>query len=166
MTYVDSTLIAGEDVVYRTRRHWISLLLPVAVGTLLFFFSLLSFLGANDSNGTGTFGFIFLVLAVIALGVGYLRWKSIEAAVTTKRIIIKKGVLTQDSLEMSLAKVESIAVSQGLIGRMLDYGTIFICGTGGTEEPFTGIAHPMEFRHQIQQQMDRLQPAIAATGRS
>jgi hypothetical protein len=36
---------------------------------------------------------------------------------------------------------------------MLGYGTIVVIGTGGTPEPFRKVAHPLEFRSQVQQQI-------------
>jgi hypothetical protein len=49
-----------------------------------------------------------------------------------------------------LPKVEAIQVDQGILGRIFNYGTITIVGTGGTKEPFRGIAKPLEFRRQVQ----------------
>jgi len=40
------------------------------------------------------------------------------------------------------------------MGRLLGYGTVVIHGTGGTPEPFVKIAHPSEFRREVQQQID------------
>jgi hypothetical protein len=42
-----------------------------------------------------------------------------------------------------LDKVESIGVDQGMLGRMFDYGTIVVSGSGGTKEGFPNIAAPM-----------------------
>ena len=57
---------------------------------------------------------------------------------------------------MLLNKVESIEVSEMAFGRMLGYGTIVVIGTGGTPEPFQKVAHPLEFRSQVQQQIEKL----------
>ena len=51
---------------------------------------------------------------------------------------------------MVLTKVETIRVDQSILGRVLNYGTIVVTGTGGTNEPFTSIANPLEFRRQVQ----------------
>jgi Bacterial PH domain len=56
--------------------------------------------------------------------------------------------------ELLLSKIESIGVDEGLMGRMLGYGTVTVRGTGGTPEPFARILHPMEFRRQVQQQVE------------
>lgn len=73
-----------------------------------------------------------------------------EFAITNKRIIIKVGFISRKTLEMNLGKIESIAVDQTILGRILGYGTIMIIGTGGTKEPFFNIVAPLEFRKQYQ----------------
>lgn len=78
------------------------------------------------------------------------RWTS-EFAITSKRIIIKVGLISRHTVEMNLSKVESVNVDQGIVGRILGYGTITVIGTGGTHESFRHIAKPVEFRRQFQQ---------------
>jgi|TARA_Y100000294_G_C8558681_1_gene338162 uncharacterized membrane protein YdbT with pleckstrin-like domain len=74
-----------------------------------------------------------------------------EFAITNKRIIIKVGLISRRTLEMNLSKIESVNVDQGILGRMLGYGTIVVIGTGGTKEPFAGISDPMTFRKKFQE---------------
>jgi len=63
-----------------------------------------------------------------------------------------------------LAKIESIAVDQALTGRRkFSFGTITVRGTGGTPEPFAKIAHPLEFRRRVQEQIDKLQESGKAS---
>jgi uncharacterized membrane protein YdbT with pleckstrin-like domain len=69
-----------------------------------------------------------------------------EFAITTKRVIIKVGLIARRTLEMNLSKIETVNVDQSVIGRILDYGSIIVIGTGGTHEVFHDIASPMEFR--------------------
>jgi len=74
-----------------------------------------------------------------------------EFAITNKRIIIKVGLISRRTLEMNLKKIESVNVDQGILGRMLGYGTVVVIGTGGTKEPFAGISDPMTFRKKFQE---------------
>ena len=74
-----------------------------------------------------------------------------EFVITNKRIVIKQGLFSRRTLELNLSKIESVNVDQGIWGRMLDYGTITVIGTGGTRESFADIAAPLEFRKQFQQ---------------
>jgi hypothetical protein len=45
--------------------------------------------------------------------------------------------------------VESVVVDQGVLGRMLDYGTVIVKGTGGGLEPLSMIDGPLDFRSRI-----------------
>ena len=84
-------------------------------------------------------GLIFLVIA-------YVRYKATELAVTTKRVIVKHGFIRRTTVEINLNKVESIQVDQGVLGRVFDFGTLVVAGTGASHAPITGIAAPMAFR--------------------
>ena len=80
-----------------------------------------------------------------------------EFAVTNKRVIIKVGWIRRRSLETLLTKVEGIEVNQGIWGRVFDYGTIVITGTGGSKETFARIGAPLLFRRKVQEQILALQ---------
>jgi uncharacterized membrane protein YdbT with pleckstrin-like domain len=92
-----------------------------------------------------------IVLLPIGVGVAFLiiawiRIKSTEIAVTTRRLIVKHGFVRRNTVEINLSKVESIQVDQNVFGRMLDFGTLVISGTGTSHAPIDGIADPMTFR--------------------
>ena len=144
--YVDDNLVAGERVVYRAHLHW-KIYIPASLVLL-----------ASALLGTGLYlaqvdqWLILAVLAVGALPLAaiWLRSHFSEFAVTDKRVLIKTGIIKRHTLETLLSKVENISVEQGLWGRLLNYGTIRVTGTGATQETFTDIAAPLEFRKQIQ----------------
>ena len=74
-----------------------------------------------------------------------------EFAITNKRVIIKVGLIGRTTLEMNLQKIETVNIDQGILGRMLGYGTVTIVGSGGTKESFPQIASPLEFRKRFQE---------------
>lgn len=78
------------------------------------------------------------------------RWLS-EYVITNRRIIIKTGFIARNSFEMNLSKIESVNVEQSIMGRILNYGSITIIGSGGTRETFHNIAHPLKFRKSFQE---------------
>ncbi len=87
----------------------------------------------------------------IVLGISRgLTYMSDEFAITNKRVVIKVGFLRRRTVEMLLMKVEAIEVDQSILGRILNFGTIIVTGTGGTRELFRGISAPLEFRRQVQ----------------
>jgi hypothetical protein len=46
------------------------------------------------------------------------------------------------------SKVESFHVDQGIIGRIFNFGTVVINGTGGAKTPIPKISAPLIFRRQ------------------
>lgn len=150
MSYLDDHLLAGERVVYRARVHWsifATAIVVIALGIVLAII-LGVYQPAYWYAGAALAG-IGLLLAIAPA----IHYASSEFAVTDKRVVAKLGFIERESLETLLSKIEAIGVDQGILGRMLGYGTITITGTGGTEESFPRIADPLEFRRQIQSQV-------------
>ena len=165
MSYVESNLVPGETVIYQTRLHWIvmlghiffGVLLLISPGAVLLYYALTE--PGIDSRSVHLMqgGAAVLLLSGIAVIVaGMLRRNATEMAVTNRRVVVKTGLAARKTIEMLLAKVESIEVSETTMGRMLGYGTMVVIGTGGTSEPFYKVAHPLQFRNQVQQQIEKL----------
>ncbi len=76
-------------------------------------------------------------------------------APTNRRVLAKVGWRRRRSVDVLLCKVECISVARETVRRLLGYGTVVIIGTGGTREPFSGIAHPLDFRNRVQAQINR-----------
>lgn len=124
-SYVESALVKDERIVHTGHLSLWSLWHLIALGLVLL-----------PAFGVG----------LILLGIAYVRYKSVELAVTTKRVIVKHGFIQRQTVEMNLNKVESIQVEQGVFARLFDFGTLVIAGTGTSQAPLAGIAEPMAFR--------------------
>jgi uncharacterized membrane protein YdbT with pleckstrin-like domain len=142
MSYIDKTLLPGEQVTFRTQLHWI-LYAPAA---LLLALALVCF--ATQIAQVG--GFILLISLVVGL-IAYVRRRVAEFAVTNKRVIVKVGFVRRRTIELLLRQVEALEVQQDIFGRILGYGTVVIIGTGGTREPFPKIEAPLKFRRAAQE---------------
>lgn len=169
MSYIEKNLIPGERVVYKTGLHWIVLLGP-GLAALIFTVSGIALIvhaissSKADPNSATLFawlGLALLVLAGVCLVAGHFARSATEMSVTNKRVVIKVGVLTRTTYELLLPKVESISVEESVLGRILGYGTVILRGTGGTPEPFLRVGHPLEFRRQVQQQIETLPTGAA-----
>ena len=164
MSYIDATLVPGEEVVYQTRLHWVvmlghilfSLVLVIAGAGLFVYLRMQTGLDMNLVRILIGFAALLAIVGVAAFIIGMARRNATEMAVTTRRVVIKTGLAARKTIEMLLNKVESIEVSETTGGRILGYGTIVIIGTGGTSEPFHKIAHPLQFRSQVQLQIEKL----------
>jgi uncharacterized membrane protein YdbT with pleckstrin-like domain len=166
MRYVERNLTEGETVVYQTRLHWIVMLHHIVIaaiaaglgGLMLSFASTQSNLSAESARTFEIVAGVLLASAVVTLILGAIQRNSTEMAVTNRRVIIKVGLVGRRTVEMLLSKIESIEVKETALGRMLGYGTIVVIGTGGTPEPFYRVAHPLQFRSMVQQQIEGLAP--------
>lgn len=140
MSYVDNHLMPGETVVYRTTLHW-RIYIPALLSGILCLASIFSGIPAIPVG-------LLALTAVLGL-IAYIRVKSSEFAVTNKRLIVKMGFISRKTIELLLKKVETVAVDQGILDRILKCGSITIVGTGGTKETFESITDPIEFRRQV-----------------
>ncbi len=167
MGYVEQNLLPGERVIARAIPHWgvfvgpvVTLLTGLTLGLCLSLPALAA-VGATETADeasvmaagalfSGLFCFApFGLVGVLSLTGVALSYFSTEFAVTDRRGIAKTGFIQRRSLEVMLNKVESIGVHQGLVGRLLDFGTIVVSGSGGTRQGFPNIARPLVLRRAI-----------------
>jgi hypothetical protein len=166
MGYIEKTLVPGEKVVYTTRLHWIVMLGHIfgacvlwAIGVYLLYYAYAHPQMELTSRHVAEYGgAALLVCGLIVILAGSIRRNATEMAVTTRRVVIKTGIASRRTIEMLLNKVETIEVSEPGMGRVLGYGSITMVGTGGTSEAFHKMAHPLEFRSEAQQQIEKLTP--------
>jgi len=91
-----------------------------------------------------------MAIGLIALIPPVIDYTTSEFGVTDKRVIIKIGLIRRRTLELLLRHVEAILVDQSVMGRMLNYGSVTLTGTGGVRETFDNISNPLEFRRRVQ----------------
>jgi uncharacterized membrane protein YdbT with pleckstrin-like domain len=164
MSYIDASLVPGETVVYQTRLHWVvmlrhillALLLFAGAAALLIYFLHHPELSIASKHVTEAGAAALLLCGLVAIIAGAVRRNATEMVVTTRRVVVKQGLVSRKTIEMLLNKIETIEVSEPMIGRMMGYGSITMIGTGGTSEPFHKIAHPLQFRGEVQQQLEKL----------
>lgn len=92
-------------------------------------------------------GIVFIVFAILNV-------MTTELALTNKRVIAKFGFIRRQTIEININRIESISVNQGFWGRIFNYGSIVVRGTGGSHAPIPYIARPMEFRQQFNDFID------------
>jgi uncharacterized membrane protein YdbT with pleckstrin-like domain len=149
MSYVNSVLQPGERVVMRGHLHWIvywHAILFAVLGIACAFWSGSSGMGVVWSFAAIAFG---LLCVLSALHGWFIRWIT-EIAVTDRRIIYKRGFINRHTEEMNMDKVASVDVDQSILGRMLDYGTVHVLGTGGAQpSDKSGEPRGIEHLHRI-----------------
>jgi len=152
MSYVSRILQPGEQRLHTGRIHWVVYLPPLVVCLA----GLVLWIVALNREAPGLLTTTSFVLAALC-GIGGLIWLAwawfdtwiTEIEITDRRVIYKRGFIFRRTSEMNMDKIESVDVDQSILGRILNYGTITIRGTGESQEPFKTVADPLEFRNRI-----------------
>ena len=146
MTYVDDNLISGETVIKSARIHGfifvkgivlLMIAIPLAVNPYWMYL-----------------GVFLLVIAFLNLLDATIKKFTTELALTNKRIIAKFGLISRQTIELNLNRVEGLNVNQGISGRIFDFGDVVISGTGGKKSPIQYISKPLVFRKAVNEQIE------------
>ncbi len=131
--YIEGALIKDEKVIYTGNTSLWSLAPLIVLGlATIWIFGL---------------GLIFWITA-------FIRYMTTELAFTNKRVIAKFGFISRQTIELNISKVESIQVTQGILGRIFNFGTLVISGAGNPQAPIPGISDPMAFRRAFMESQD------------
>jgi hypothetical protein len=156
----------GETIVHKGRPHWIVFGWAILLGLLNARFMLGADL-ATSRAVTKVYLIIASMLAVYALGAvcasHLYRWSS-RLILTSRRVVLKRGVLRQRSGEFLLPTIESGLVEFPVAGRLFNYGTVAVRGFGGNQEFIKRISSPERVRELIQEQQSLARP-LARTSR-
>jgi uncharacterized membrane protein YdbT with pleckstrin-like domain len=148
MSYIQRVLQPGEQVRHISSIHWLVYWPGVAVALL----AVVAFWLSDTRYLPGLWRYTAYALALVAVVLliqEWLKWWVTEIAVTDRRVIYKTGLVQRQTNEMNMDKVESVQINQSILGRMLDYGTVTILGTGEGFETLRTIASPIELRNSI-----------------
>ena len=67
----------------------------------------------------------------------------------------KTGFIKRQTLDLNHNRVESYSVNQSVLGRMLNYGTVVVRGTGAGVTKFSGVDNPLMYRKKAAELADQ-----------
>lgn len=149
--YAEKVLQPGEEVAYRARLHWIiyggAIVAAAVAGALLI--ASVAAPGRHVRISLFAAAVIVVLVAAVQASAAWLKQKTTEILVTNRRIIVKQGVMSLNTIEMNIDKVESVQVHQDLLGRLFDFGTLIVRGVGAGLEPVRNVAQPLDFHRHV-----------------
>jgi uncharacterized membrane protein YdbT with pleckstrin-like domain len=146
MSYVQQNLMKNEKVVYQADLHWWIFALPA----LLLIVGFIMVMSGGDVAGAG---WALVIFGVIGFLLRWIKKVNSEFVVTNKRVILKQGLIKRNANEIMLSKAEGMNVDQGIIGRILGFGSIVIT-SGGALNTYRVIKDPLRFRKEINEQIE------------
>ena len=143
-SYIEENLARDEKIIIKAQVTWLSQFWYLLFGGLFVLLALPSK------------SFLFFLIGVIFIAIAVVHVITTELALTNRRIIAKSGLIRRNTIELKVNRVESLGVDQGVLGRILNFGSIVVKGIGGSNAPIPYIARPMEFRQQVNNFLDEL----------
>lgn len=152
MSYVSRTLGTKEKILFLTGYHWLYWL-----GTLILLAPFFVIVVARIPYS----GFDYVLLALTGVPALYglyyaIHGKALEVAVTTDRFVKKTGLISIETEEVSLDKIEEVNIGETIIGRIFGYGTVDVHGTGAGAIHINMITDPVGLRREIQSAREQL----------
>jgi uncharacterized membrane protein YdbT with pleckstrin-like domain len=172
MLYVQQSLAPEEELVHIGKFHWmytvgaflaifwglVGSVMVIVVATYAY-----SFMGLYPQQDLTVMEAIqklhpgIRVCSFLVFIFGLLRFASMmivkattEIAVTTSRLVYKRGLVARHVGEISIDRIEGVNVFQTILGRLLNYGRVMVRGMGVGEVVLPPIEDPISFRRAIE----------------
>ena len=155
MRYADSLLTEGEQVILRTRQHWLALLsrARAAVGLWLLGIVILVaivVLNLQDRALRDILSLAVIILFVLGLLIFLYRlwhWWAQDYMITNRRLLKVTGILNKRSGDSSLEKINDAILVQSLWGRMFNFGDLEILTAADmANDRYHMLKSPKEFK--------------------
>jgi len=143
-SYVNSTLLPDETVIYAAEVHWAVYLKPA-------FCALLGAIvvAVSPPELAAGMGWLFTFLTALLVINAIVIRTTTEMVITNKRVVSKFGLIRRETFEPQLTQTEGAYLFQSLLGHIFNYGEVKVKGTGGGGALVPFIADPIKFRNTL-----------------
>ncbi|HUR16610.1 MAG TPA: PH domain-containing protein [Candidatus Limnocylindrales bacterium] len=155
MRYADTLLTEGEQVIMRTRQHWLALLSRARSGVglwLLGILILVAIVVLNVQDRTirdvlTLVAIVFLLLGLIIFLYRLWHWWAQDYMITNRRLLKVTGILNKRSGDSSLEKINDAILIQSVWGRMFNFGDLEILTAADmANDRYFMLNSPKEFK--------------------
>ncbi len=162
MGYIESNLVADEEILYTGRKHAVLMIGQIVteiilIGLTLVAFSVVGLVFAKfnmTQNAIqvivyGALGLAATVLVVSGV-LDYLKWYNDCVVITNFRMMRFEGLFNRHMVESVLDKINDVTLNQTFWGRVFGYGdvTVLTAAESGIQE-MRNIAKPFEFKQAL-----------------
>ncbi len=171
MLYVQQSLGPNEELVYIGQFHWfytlsafMAIIWGVAGSVIVIVASILGYknfgwlpyeAGLLESirslhPGIRILSFVVFIFGLLSFAQMMIVKATTEIAITSNRLIYKRGLVARQVGEISIDRIEGVNVQQSIFGRLFNYGRLAIRGMGVGEVILPPIQDPIAFRKAIE----------------
>jgi uncharacterized membrane protein YdbT with pleckstrin-like domain len=153
-SYLAKSLQPGEIILRVGRMNGAFMIAPT-IFTLVAIIAMAYLVFALDLTALGPVAWITLVLPLTYFLQRFILFSTSEAALTNRRVLVKKGGIATSISEVLLMQVESVTIEQSFFGKIFSFGTLKVRGTGGAVVDAPALVDFMGFRAAIQNASNR-----------
>jgi uncharacterized membrane protein YdbT with pleckstrin-like domain len=157
MGYLQDMLAHEEQIVYRTRQHWLFIAPMLALYVIIAAVIIAGTVIIANSMGNPL---IYLLLILLFYPIyrfleAILRWFNLRYIVTDRRVIELRGTIRKMVSDSSLDKVNDVILTQSVLGRIMNWGDIKILTASETGvNILRRIADPLGFKRAMLDQRE------------
>ena len=157
MGFPENVLAKGEKVERDLHPHWLTVVVPTIFGLLLTAACVAIVIQTPDDETGNRIQWIavavLVLVAIPAVVVPYLRWRTTHYVITTHRVMVRRGILTKQGKDITLSKITDVSFQQTVLDRMIRAGSLHIESAGDSpDENLTNIPNS----NVVQQLINRL----------
>ncbi len=154
----EKDLLLGEKIIFEIKPSKLIMIPGFVVGTFLFIFLLIMIILAWNALTTiwgGEFAVIFLMLLFITcfpfFVISWLKWRFISYILTDKRVIIKRGIIAKEFIEIPNNKIQNVYLNISILQRLVGTGSIAFstAGESGIEGSWIWVRNPQELNREL-----------------
>lgn len=172
MDYIEGNLGTGEKILLRAKVNWLAVAATFLWGVIVeVAYIVLStmvlpqiFGDSASSEDSGT-SFLSIVKIVITVIVHFLGWwptikrilviSTTKLAVTNKRVIGKTGILSINTIDFHIDKVDNVSYNAGLWGNIFHFYDLTVAGTGDRKRTIRFISNAQAFKNTVSEAIEK-----------
>jgi membrane protein YdbS with pleckstrin-like domain len=167
----DRFLTDDEEIRLTFRAHWRSGLLGMTMTVVLGVGGLLLGMWVDQEGSGLLWGGILgllggLVLAALVTSQSLIEWLTTQYWVTSERLVVRTGLFTRKGREIPVDAINSVAIRQNAVERMLGYGDMAVESAGANSlQIFKNIPKPLEAQKAIYESREARTIHLSGGGR-
>ncbi len=144
-------LSPGEQVIFEGHPSWRALLGFYLKGILVA--AIIGVLAKLFGAGSADVFLVVLVLIVLTVVVGFFRRVATTYTITSRRLNIRRGMLSREIQETRLERVQNVNYHQTVYQRLMQIGDVDFdtAASGDYDFIFVGVADPSSVVHRVDQ---------------
>lgn len=161
MGYPARLLNADEELVFDLRPHWKAVFWPAVLAPIIVGATTFAMGKVNDLNNDAETIVRYLAIAAAVLllfvfcVVPLLRWLTTHFVVTTRRVIMRSGVLSRQGRDLPLYRINDVTFEHSFFERLLRAGTLVVESAGERGQvTLKDIPHPEDVQREVYRLME------------